>query len=145
MRVQSLSREDPLGGRHGNPLQHSCLENPMDRGAWRATVHRVTKSRTQLKRLSTHTLSRRPQAYRFMAHIHPKQRPPTQHFSTPAMLCGQQGWPQSRPGTRPTETTPGSPQGNIQGLPCNLPPAAALPVSRACGPPRGGGLEVVGR
>ena len=31
---------------HGNPLQHSCLENPMDRGAWRATVHGVAKSRT---------------------------------------------------------------------------------------------------
>ena len=40
------------GGRHGNPLQHSCLENPMDRGAWRAAVHRVAKSRTRLKRLS---------------------------------------------------------------------------------------------
>ena len=33
------------GGGHGNPLQYSCLENPMDRGAWRATVHRVAKSR----------------------------------------------------------------------------------------------------
>ena len=32
------------GGGLGNPLQYSCLENPMDRGAWRATVHRVTKS-----------------------------------------------------------------------------------------------------
>ena len=32
------------GGGHGNPLQYPCLENPMDRGAWRATVHRVTKS-----------------------------------------------------------------------------------------------------
>ena len=42
-----------LGGMHGNPLQYSCLENPIDRGAWRATVHRVTKSQTQLKRLST--------------------------------------------------------------------------------------------
>ena len=31
------------GGGPGNPLQYSCLENPMDRGAWRATVHRVTK------------------------------------------------------------------------------------------------------
>ena len=40
------------GGRHGNPLQHSCLENPMDRGAWRAAVQRVAKSRTRLKRLS---------------------------------------------------------------------------------------------
>ena len=34
------------GGRHGNPLQYSCLENPMDRGAWRATVHRVANSWT---------------------------------------------------------------------------------------------------
>ena len=32
-----------LGEGHGNPLQYSCLENPMDRGAWWATVHRVTK------------------------------------------------------------------------------------------------------
>ena len=37
---------------HGNPLQYSCLENPMDRGAWRATVHGVTKSQTWLKELS---------------------------------------------------------------------------------------------
>ena len=46
------------GGRHGNPLQYSCLENPMDRGAWRATVHGVAKSQTRLKRLSTHTAAR---------------------------------------------------------------------------------------
>ena len=37
-----------LGGGNGNPLQYSCLENPMDRRAWWATVHEVTKSRTQL-------------------------------------------------------------------------------------------------
>ena len=37
------------GGVHGNPLQYSCLENPMDRGAWWATVHRVTQSQTRLK------------------------------------------------------------------------------------------------
>ena len=37
------------GGKHGNPLQYSCLENSMDRGAWRATVHWVTKSRTWLR------------------------------------------------------------------------------------------------
>ena len=37
------------GGGHGNPLQYSCLENPMDRGAWRATVYGVAKSQTQLK------------------------------------------------------------------------------------------------
>ena len=34
------------GGGHGNPLQYSGLENPMDRGAWQATVHRVGKSQT---------------------------------------------------------------------------------------------------
>ena len=34
------------GGGHGNPLQYSCLENPMDRGAWQATVHRVAQSWT---------------------------------------------------------------------------------------------------
>ena len=32
------------GGGHGNPLQYSCLENPIDRGAWWVTVHRVTES-----------------------------------------------------------------------------------------------------
>ena len=42
------------GGGHGSPLQYSCLEKPMDRGAWRATVHRVTKSQTRLKRQHTH-------------------------------------------------------------------------------------------
>ena len=42
-------------GDHGNPLQYSCLENPMDRGAWQAIVHRVAKSWTRLKRLSSST------------------------------------------------------------------------------------------
>ena len=37
-----------LGEGHGNPLQYSCLENPMDRSPWWATVHGVAKSRTQL-------------------------------------------------------------------------------------------------
>ena len=37
------------GGGHGDPLQCSCLENLMDRGAWRATVHEVEKNQTQLK------------------------------------------------------------------------------------------------
>ena len=42
------------GGGNGNPLQCSCLENPMDRGAWQAAVHGVAKSQTQL---STHEWS----------------------------------------------------------------------------------------
>ena len=41
--------EKYLGEGNGNPLQYSCVENPMDRGTWQATVHRVAKSQTQLK------------------------------------------------------------------------------------------------
>ena len=42
------------GGGHGNPLQYSCLENPMDRGAWRTTIHGVAKSQTQLSDKAQH-------------------------------------------------------------------------------------------
>ena len=47
-RVQSLGWEDSPGEGNGNPLQYSCLENPMDGRAWRATVHGVAKSQTRL-------------------------------------------------------------------------------------------------
>ena len=43
------------GGGHSNPFQYSCLENPMDKWAWKATVHRVAKSWTRLKQLSVYT------------------------------------------------------------------------------------------
>ena len=43
------------GGAYGNPLQYSSLKNPMNMGAWRATVHGVAKSQTRLKQLSMHT------------------------------------------------------------------------------------------
>ena len=43
------------GGGHGNSLQYSCLENPMDRGAWQATILWVAKSPTRLKQLSMYT------------------------------------------------------------------------------------------
>ena len=43
------------GGRHGNPLHYSCLENPMDRRAWKATIHRAADSWIQLKRFSIYT------------------------------------------------------------------------------------------
>ena len=42
------------GEEHSDPLQYSCLENPTDRRDWQASVPRVAKSRTRLKRLSTH-------------------------------------------------------------------------------------------
>ena len=44
--IPRLERSPGVG--NGNPLQYSCLENPMERGAWRATVHEVMKSLTQL-------------------------------------------------------------------------------------------------
>ena len=44
------------GGGHGSPLQYSCLEKPMDRGAWWATILRVAQSWTQLKLLSRHNI-----------------------------------------------------------------------------------------
>ena len=46
--VRSLGQGRSPGEGNGNPLQYSCLENPMDRGAWWATIHGVTKSRTRL-------------------------------------------------------------------------------------------------
>ena len=51
--VPSLGWEDPLKKVNGYPLQYSCLENPMDRGVWRATVSGVTKNQTQLSDLTT--------------------------------------------------------------------------------------------
>ena len=47
--IGSLGREDPLEEEMVNPLRYSCLENPMNRGAWWTRVHGVAKSQTQLK------------------------------------------------------------------------------------------------
>ena len=49
LRVKMVS-----GGRHGNPLQYPCLENPMDNGAWRAPVHRIVESDTTEVTSHTH-------------------------------------------------------------------------------------------
>ena len=66
------------GGGHGHPLQYSCLENPVDRGAWLAMVRRVSKSQTQL---SDFTLT-------FHFHALEKERQPT-----PVFLPGEsRGW-----------------------------------------------------
>ena len=48
------------GGGHGNPLQSSGLENPMDRQAWKATAHRIAKSQTRLSQLGTHARAGSP-------------------------------------------------------------------------------------
>ena len=68
------------GGGHGDPLRYSCLENRMDRGAWRATVHRVAKSRTRLKQLSTHACRGLPDGVR------------TQNGATRKLSWDQEAW-----------------------------------------------------
>jgi len=60
-RKHKRCRFDPLFGKipwrkNGNPLRYSCPKNSVDRRAWWATVHRVLKSQTRLKRLGTHNL-----------------------------------------------------------------------------------------
>ena len=57
IQVQSLVQEELPGEGNDNPLEHSCPENPMDRGAWLTTVHGVAQSWTQLNRLSVHESS----------------------------------------------------------------------------------------
>jgi len=57
------------GEGHGNPFQYSCLENPMDRGAWQATVHRVTKSQTRLRQFCTHAHIHICTLFRLFSHI----------------------------------------------------------------------------
>ena len=52
--------EHNTGERNGTTLQYSCLENPMDRGAWWAAVHRVAQSRTRLKQLSSSRAQHNP-------------------------------------------------------------------------------------
>ena len=71
------------GGKHGNPLQCSCLENPLGRGAWWATVHAGAKSWTWLKLLSTHvTLCHEPLLVTMESTSSHQQGP-----TPPTMLC----------------------------------------------------------
>ena len=67
--VQSLEEERLPGGGHGNPLQCSYLENLMDRGAWRATVHGIAKSQTQLNNFT------------FTLHLHALEKEMATHSS----------------------------------------------------------------
>ena len=71
-RNMALGREDPHGGGNGNPLQYSCLGNPMGR-CWQATAYGVTKSQTQMKQLRTHAYT----AYHYLL-----QRLNTASFNT---------------------------------------------------------------
>ena len=65
--IPSLGRYP--GGGHGNTLHYSCLENPTDREAWQATVHRVTKSQTRLRQFCTHAHIHICTLFRLFSHI----------------------------------------------------------------------------
>ena len=75
------------GEGNGNPLQYSCLENSMDRGAWWATVHGVTKSQTRLKRLTSSSSWKKKSILCFFPLLHlPRRR---QWQLTPVLLPGK--------------------------------------------------------
>ena len=61
--VRSLGHEDSPGEGHGSPLQYSCLENPVDRGAWKATVHGVTKNWTLLHNCGFQSVGNRVESF----------------------------------------------------------------------------------
>ena len=81
-----LERSPGVG--NSNPLQYSCLENSMDRGAWQATVHRVTKNQTPLSRhMCTPMFTENPQYFRhcLFSLIHCSARRP--RLSAPSCAC----------------------------------------------------------
>ena len=95
LQVRSLGQEGSPGGGHGNPLEHSRLGNPMDRGAWRAAVYGVAKSQTRLithaRSISTTGVIQRKPRNAILAALGPMQKQrlanvrisgrPSQYFS----------------------------------------------------------------
>ena len=67
--VQSLGFEDPRNKGTAYPLQYSCLENSMDRGAWQAVVHGVAKGQTGLSDFHFHHILRTKQVHRRLAAV----------------------------------------------------------------------------
>ena len=80
MRVRSMGQEDSPRGGNGNPLQSSCLEKPVDRGAWQATVHAVAKNHNAKTRWSmcahtrTHTHTHTHTHARTHTHTHTRMK-----------------------------------------------------------------------
>ena len=80
MQVRSLGLEDPLEEENGNPLQYSCLENPMERGACRALVHGVAEfDTTEATEHSTHSIGS----------VHVTSRHVTSRHATPRHATGR--------------------------------------------------------
>ena len=86
--IPGLERSPGEEERNGNPVQYSCLENPMDRGAWRSTVHGVAKSQTQLSMPITtadilkHLICSKHYSQCFLSIIlfNPATKPYSEHF-----------------------------------------------------------------
>ena len=81
----------PEGG-HGHTLNYSCLRNPMDRKAWWATVHRVAKSRTWLKQLSTHVRSLNFSSVQSLSCVQLFEIPWTAACQASLLITNSQGW-----------------------------------------------------
>ena len=87
-RLKSISLEASLGEGNGNPLQYSCLENPMDGGAWWAAVHGVAKSQTRLS------------DFTFTFHFHALEKEMATHSSVLAWRIPGIGEPGGLPSLR---------------------------------------------
>ena len=85
------------GGGHSHPLQYSCLENPLDRGAWRATVHRFAKSWTRLKQLSTQSSAILGMSLRRGGESRRAERSPLPKPQHPAQGQGHTAYPVDMP------------------------------------------------
>ena len=88
--IQSLGWEDPLEKEMSNPLQYSCLENPMDGGVWQATCHGVTKSQTKLSDFTFTFTLHCPGLCRFRTPICTDGPQNSEHFPCPSHLSS--GW-----------------------------------------------------
>ena len=133
------------GGRDGNPLKYSCLENAMDRGAWQAIVHGLTHSQTLLKRLCTHTWEGGPYAplLCFTCPSSPLCWPPDyQVEATAAEDKAEPQWEREGAGL-PTPRGPccaGSTEGTSVPQPSPRPSSMVGPLARA-GPPSPSSLQ----
>ena len=108
MQVRSLGQENPLEEEPGNPLQYSCLENPMDRGARWATVHWVAKSGTQLSKLAhTHKLVLPILKASILYHKRDDERTLYREFSSvQSLIMSNSLWPHELKHVRPPCPSP---------------------------------------
>ena len=112
------------GGGHGNSFQYSCLENPLDRGAWQATVHGVTESQTWLKWLSKHAfLKRYPGQILIMSRFRTRPSPTVRRSH--CSRCS----PDPPPSSLPRSVPPGWAAPHKRGPQRSAPPSRVLRVT----------------